>query len=115
MSATLNFFPGIRARATRVDNTFDAYFASAGDDAKEESEPRGAAGAAEACAECGVPREDWTFDELYVCKGCGVVMERPIDSGAEYRFFGLEERGGGDPCRVGRRWTLGFPPRAWAR
>jgi transcription initiation factor TFIIIB Brf1 subunit/transcription initiation factor TFIIB len=36
-------------------------------------------------------------------------MERPIDSGAEYRFFGLEERGGGDPCRVGAPMDTRFP------
>jgi transcription initiation factor TFIIIB Brf1 subunit/transcription initiation factor TFIIB len=36
-------------------------------------------------------------------------MERPIDSGAEYRFFGLEDRGGGDPCRVGAPMDTRFP------
>lgn len=68
-----------------------------------------AAAAAMACPTCGVAREDWTFDDLSVCGGCGVIMERPIDSGAEYRFFGLEERGGGDPCRVGAPVDSRFP------
>ena len=61
------------------------------------------------CPTCKVPREDWTFDSLNICGRCGHVMERPIDSGAEYRFFGLEERGGGDPCRVGAPIDARFP------
>ncbi len=61
------------------------------------------------CPTCNVPREDWTFDDLSLCGTCGTVMERPIDSGAEYRFFGLEERGGGDPCRVGAPMDTRFP------
>jgi len=45
---------------------------------------------------------DWQDqDELIICKGCGVVVERPLDMGAEYRFFSSDDRGGGDPCRVG--------------
>jgi transcription initiation factor TFIIIB Brf1 subunit/transcription initiation factor TFIIB len=58
---------------------------------------------------CDVNRDDWMFDELNVCTSCGNVMERPIDSGAEYRFFGLEERGGSDPCRVGAPMDPRFP------
>jgi transcription initiation factor TFIIIB Brf1 subunit/transcription initiation factor TFIIB len=63
----------------------------------------------QACSTCGHAREDWIFDDHSVCKGCGDVMERPLDSGAEYRFFGLEERGGGDPCRVGAPMDTRFP------
>ncbi len=45
---------------------------------------------------------DWQDqDELNVCKSCGAVVERPLDMGAEYRFFSNDDRGGGDPCRVG--------------
>jgi len=45
---------------------------------------------------------DWQdHDELNVCKACGAVLERPLDMGAEYRFFSNDDRGGGDPCRVG--------------
>jgi transcription initiation factor TFIIIB Brf1 subunit/transcription initiation factor TFIIB len=45
---------------------------------------------------------DWQDqDELNVCKACGTVIERPLDMGAEYRFFSADDRGGGDPCRVG--------------
>ena len=62
-----------------------------------------------ACSKCGIEREDWVFDIHMVCASCGDVVERPIDSGAEYRFFGLEERGGGDPCRVGAPMDTRFP------
>ena len=61
------------------------------------------------CAKCLLPREDWLFEDHSVCTGCGEIMERPIDCGAEYRFFGLEERGGGDPCRVGAPMDTRFP------
>jgi transcription initiation factor TFIIIB Brf1 subunit/transcription initiation factor TFIIB len=61
------------------------------------------------CVNCNKMREDWLFDQHSICTGCGEVMERPIDTGAEYRFFGLEERGGGDPCRVGAPMDTRFP------
>jgi transcription initiation factor TFIIIB Brf1 subunit/transcription initiation factor TFIIB len=76
---------------------------------EEDASAKSTAGAATACVGCGIQREDWTFDDLSVCHSCGHVMERPIDSGAEYRFFGLEERGGGDPCRVGAPMDTRFP------
>ena len=45
---------------------------------------------------------DWQDeDDIVVCKACGAVTERPLDMGAEYRFFSSDDRGGGDPCRVG--------------
>lgn len=54
----------------------------------------------ENCQEC--KNIDWQdHDELIVCKNCGSVVERPLDMGAEYRFFSSDDRGGDDPCRVG--------------
>ena len=45
---------------------------------------------------------DWQdADDIVVCKACGAVTDRPLDMGAEYRFFSSDDRGGGDPCRVG--------------
>ena len=61
------------------------------------------------CPSCGIKREDWVFDDLSACTKCGDIMERPIDSGAEYRFFGIEDRSGGDPCRVGAPMDTRFP------
>jgi transcription initiation factor TFIIIB Brf1 subunit/transcription initiation factor TFIIB len=52
------------------------------------------------CQQC--KNIDWQdHDELIVCKNCGSVVERPLDMGAEYRFFSSDDRGGDDPCRVG--------------
>ena len=105
-----SFLPGLKrsqAAGPAAADPFAAYLSK--EPAFDEFAGSPAAAAAKACAQCGVPREDWTFDELSVCGGCGVIMERPIDSGAEYRFFGLEERGGGDPCRVGAPLDARFP------
>lgn len=39
-------------------------------------------------------------EDLITCKECGVVVSRPFDNTAEYRYFSQEDRGG-DPTRVG--------------
>jgi len=61
------------------------------------------------CEKCKTQREEWIMDNYSICSTCGEVMERSIDSGAEYRFFGTEDRGGGDPCRVGAPMDTRFP------
>jgi len=91
-------FPGLHRKASEKSD-YDAFQISETPAAKEFIE----------CANCSEPREDWLFDQHSVCTKCGEIMERPIDSGAEYRFFGLEERGGGDPCRVGAPMDTRFP------
>jgi transcription initiation factor TFIIIB Brf1 subunit/transcription initiation factor TFIIB len=54
----------------------------------------------EACSRCA--DIDWQDQEnIVVCTSCGSVVERPLDMGAEYRFFSSDDKGGGDPCRVG--------------
>lgn len=53
------------------------------------------------CENCGSSSDDWEEDELTTCCVCGEVLGRSIDSGAEYRFFGHDDRSGVDPCRVG--------------
>lgn len=101
----------MRGVGPAAPSPFEAFFVAAAE------EERAAAKAAAltapvpttCCPTCKVPREDWTFDDLSLCGACGTVMERPLDSGAEYRFFGLEERGGGDPCRVGAPMDTRFP------
>jgi transcription initiation factor TFIIIB Brf1 subunit/transcription initiation factor TFIIB len=52
---------------------------------------------------CPFCSESDTFEseELVACSSCGHVIERSLDMSAEYRFFGSDDRGGGDPCRVG--------------
>lgn len=46
---------------------------------------------------------------MTTCRKCGDVQERPLDAGAEYRFFGAEDRGSTDPCRVGAPTDTRFP------
>ena len=67
--------------------------------------------AQQACTVCGTLKEDWVQEEFSTCR-CGEVQERAIDSGAEYRFFGLEDRGSADPCRVGAPMDTRFPTSA---
>jgi transcription initiation factor TFIIIB Brf1 subunit/transcription initiation factor TFIIB len=62
---------------------------------------------AEGCAKC----KDLDFqdsDEIITCMACGCVIERRLDMGAEYRFFHSDDRGGGDPCRVGAPTDIRF-------
>ena len=61
------------------------------------------------CTNCAASQDEMEFDEYTVCKSCGEVQERTIDSGAEYRFFGSEDRGMSDPCRVGAPTDTRFP------
>lgn len=103
------FFPGLHRAARHAPQLDDILARSRAEEPATAPPQPTAPLSATACPSCKVPREDWTFDDLSVCKGCGVIMERPIDSGAEYRFFGLEERGGGDPCRVGAPMDTRFP------
>ena len=54
-----------------------------------------------ACVKCGAKDEQLYQGEAIICTSCGLVLARPIDSSAEYRYFGVEDRGGGDPSRIG--------------
>jgi transcription initiation factor TFIIB len=46
--------------------------------------------------------EDISLDDgNYICKGCGTLMERFIDSSAEWRFYGHEDNKTSDPTRCG--------------
>lgn len=58
---------------------------------------------------CGSTAERWTSEDFTTCMDCGEVQERHIDSGAEYRFFGSEDRSMVDPCRVGAPTDTRFP------
>jgi transcription initiation factor TFIIIB Brf1 subunit/transcription initiation factor TFIIB len=53
------------------------------------------------CTRCGADSEKLTNDDMIICTCCGEILARPIDSSAEYRYFGIEDRGGGDPSRIG--------------
>lgn len=53
------------------------------------------------CPSCKASEQEILVDETITCMKCGEVLGRPIDSSAEYRYFGIEDRGGGDPSRIG--------------
>jgi transcription initiation factor TFIIIB Brf1 subunit/transcription initiation factor TFIIB len=59
--------------------------------------------------ECQTSDESLVFEEMNVCRLCGEVKNRSIESGAEYRFFGHDDRSSNDPCRVGAPTDSRFP------
>jgi transcription initiation factor TFIIIB Brf1 subunit/transcription initiation factor TFIIB len=70
---------------------------------KEEAQPRST------CVNCGVENDTMETEDFTICRKCGEVQERRIDFGAEYRFFGSDDRGSSDPCRVGAPTDTRFP------
>jgi len=61
------------------------------------------------CSECNTNIDEQENEDTIICSNCGTVLERIIDSTAEYRFFGAEDRSGIDPCRVGAPVDKRFP------
>lgn len=61
------------------------------------------------CSHCGYEQDDIDLDDDVVCKSCGTLYRPNIDSSAEYRFFGAEDRSSLDPCRVGAPIDIRFP------
>jgi len=61
------------------------------------------------CVHCGSTQEDFEIEENVVCKSCGTLYRANIDSSAEYRFFGADDRSNLDPCRVGAPIDSRFP------
>lgn len=55
----------------------------------------------ENCTSCGASEESIQVNDNIVCTKCGEILARPIHSFAEYRYFGIEDRGGCDPSRIG--------------
>jgi transcription initiation factor TFIIIB Brf1 subunit/transcription initiation factor TFIIB len=58
---------------------------------------------------CAVSDETILQEDLNICSLCGEVKNRSLDSGAEYRFFGHDDRSSNDPCRVGAPTDSRFP------
>lgn len=61
------------------------------------------------CIHCGSEQEEFELDEDVICKSCGTTYKPNIDSSAEYRFFGIDDRSSLDPCRVGAPIDSRFP------
>ncbi len=53
------------------------------------------------CGVCGASDDDIHADDLVTCLCCGSILGRNLDTTAEYRFFGNDDRGCGDPSRIG--------------
>jgi transcription initiation factor TFIIIB Brf1 subunit/transcription initiation factor TFIIB len=61
------------------------------------------------CSFCGYEQEEVDLEDDVVCKSCGTLYRPNIDSSAEYRFFGIDDRSSLDPCRVGAPIDSRFP------
>lgn len=90
-----SYFKGLVERKDILD--VNKYF----DETKEIS--------ANCCEICGSQQEEFDLEEEVVCKTCGTLFKPNIDSSAEYRFFGADDRSSSDPCRVGAPTDSRFP------
>ncbi len=97
----IDFFPGLRGLSNARNTDFDTYF----EDLKTNTDsPRSVLkvqGVFDVCPACAASGDSIYMDAHCVCLRCGEVLGRPLDTSAEYRFFGSEDRGGGDPSRIG--------------
>jgi len=61
------------------------------------------------CPTCEASFDTWENLDVSTCLKCGTVISRCLDLTAEYRYFSQDDRGGGDPCRVGAPQDNRFP------
>jgi transcription initiation factor TFIIIB Brf1 subunit/transcription initiation factor TFIIB len=61
------------------------------------------------CPTCDSKFDEWEHLDVSTCIKCGTVVGRCLDLTAEYRYFSQDDRGGGDPCRVGAPQDNRFP------
>ena len=97
------FFPNIACSNVLEEAKFDSYFDSFKPDSEQSASgfEAGKSTALDTCPMCQATDDSILMDEHVVCLRCGEVLGRPLDTNAEYRFFGAEDRGGGDPSRIG--------------
>ena len=106
-----SIFPAIskwkkeEAVASASASAFESFFPPPALSQKEETDATDAL----ECRACKNTLKNLIMDDMNICGSCGEIIDRPIDSGAEYRYFGAEERNGGDPCRVGAPMDTRFP------
>lgn len=104
-------FPGMRQRSqtqTQTQSTKSAEIAESDDvwstvkhmDSKPSDSKLIAAAAANTCPECLTDAHLVTEEEEVLCLKCGISLGYEIDSTAEYRWFGADDRNP-DPTRVG--------------
>ena len=103
MSATL--FPGVRRSPSNQFSEKElSWFQLDTQDSSNQTEKKECF-----CTACGSLVEKTDIDDIIVCVSCGEVLERILDTSAEYRFFGAEDRSSTDPCRVGAPIDIRFP------
>ena len=103
MSTTL--FPGLRRSPTNQFTEKElSWFQQDAQESSKQTDPKEIF-----CEGCGELTEKNDVDEIIVCTHCGDVVERILDSSAEYRYFGAEDRSSTDPCRVGAPIDFRFP------
>ena len=90
-------FKGINALNINK-NEFDKYFETKEINTK-----------ANVCEVCNSEQEEFDLEDDVVCKSCGTLYKPNIDSSAEYRYFGIDDRSNLDPCRVGAPIDPRFP------
>lgn len=98
------FFLGIAtSNYTSPEETkFNSYFDSLKPDTdKKSSLETPAYSVLEQCPACKSTDDAIYMDDHVTCLKCGEVLGRSLDTNAEYRFFGAEDRSGGDPSRIG--------------
>lgn len=95
------FFPGVSALRKSDKNTLDITWFT--DDVEETSFVDGYV-----CKECGIGDHMLFEKDEVVCTKCGTLDDYPIDSSAEFRWFGNDDRGA-DPTRVGHPINPLFP------
>ena len=61
------------------------------------------------CPSCESSFDEWEHLDVSTCLKCGTIISRCLDLTAEYRYFSQDDRGGGDPCRVGAPQDSRFP------
>jgi transcription initiation factor TFIIIB Brf1 subunit/transcription initiation factor TFIIB len=101
-------FPGCNAVAAPAapalcgitDDVWTSFACGGGDD--DAAKPQAVARAQDGycCPDCGTGKHIVVADEEVNCTRCGTHLGFQIDSSAEYRWFGSEDRGP-DPSRVG--------------
>lgn len=100
---SVQLFPGLKRQPTNQFSEEElSWFKDKTQDSCEESSEN-------ICPDCKVVVEKNDDDDIIVCTKCGYVLERVLDSSAEYRFFGAEDRSMNDPCRVGAPIDSRFP------
>lgn len=60
------------------------------------------------CNDCGSSGDPIKEEDRVVCYKCGTLIEYLIDSSAEWRWFGSDDRNP-DPCRVGSTFNPLLP------